>query len=205
MWHGPGSPGRRGALIAPFILTNGSRLAPSRRSPAARQRARSRSARPARYERSAWSSRCGTGMLASTVSGAASWRRTVRSCAARGMPAPARSPASRMRPGAETAALAGTLTSGGMFCQATLKDALTLEHPSRLAARNRHGRCPGPGCALRPMSGKWLDAGGPRRLDFVASTMELPLTLARTEVFPPKGDHNGQSRIESGGHHGRTR
>ena len=70
------------------------RLAPARRSPAARQRPRSRSARPARYERSAWSSRCGTGMLASTVSGAASWRRTVRPCAARGAPAQARSPAS---------------------------------------------------------------------------------------------------------------
>jgi hypothetical protein len=94
MRYGPRSPGRRGALIAPFILTNGFWLAPARRSPAARQRPRSRSARPARYERSAWSSRCGTGMLASTVSGAASWRRTVRPCAARGAPAQARSPAS---------------------------------------------------------------------------------------------------------------
>ena len=69
-------------LTGVLIRTNGSRSAPRRAGPARKRPRRSLSVPPAGYAASAWSSRCGTGTSASTVSGAAWSPPTAHDCAA---------------------------------------------------------------------------------------------------------------------------
>jgi hypothetical protein len=79
---GPRSPGTPGALTPALMPTGGSRSASRQTGLAKRQPLRSPSARPAWCTPSAWPSRCGTGISASMVSGAAWSQPNERPCAA---------------------------------------------------------------------------------------------------------------------------
>src|SRR5579864_3918870 len=68
---GPRSPGTPAALTAPSIPTSGSRSVRKQARPAVRRPRRSPSASPVLYAPSAWNCRCGLGISASMVSGAA--------------------------------------------------------------------------------------------------------------------------------------
>src|SRR6185312_3914366 len=79
---GPWWSGMPVVLMGVLIRTNGSRSAPRRAGLARRRPRRSLSVPTARCAASAWSSRCGTGISASTVSGAAWSPPTAHDCAA---------------------------------------------------------------------------------------------------------------------------